>query len=187
MRIRRRATILEERSRRDREPRVGLETGARPEKGSGGGVENIRGAGRVAEAAAGGPGRGSEVAVGVSGGGAEAAAVVESTVWFEGKAEDRTLFSVQIASNDALVGTGAYPGLILVSSGTGRACASRIAWVWEMRVRKDVAGGAARKASPIADRVSTGQEALVDVSFTSAASGFVSGATSSMLDLTGSG
>jgi hypothetical protein len=103
MRMRRRATILEERPRRDREPRVGLETVTRPEKGSGGGVENIRGAGRGAEAAAGGPGRGSEVAVGGSGGGAEvvvegpgggaeAAAVVESTVWFEGKAADRTLF-----------------------------------------------------------------------------------------------
>jgi hypothetical protein len=136
--MRRRATILEERSRRDREPRVGLETGARSEKGRGGGVENIRGAGRGAEAAAGGPGRGSEVAVGGSGGGAEvaaegpgggaeAAAVVESTVWFEGKAKDRTLFWTQIASNDALVGTGAYPGSMLVSSGTGRACASRIA------------------------------------------------------------
>lgn len=101
-------------------------------------MENIRGAGRGPEAAAGGPGRGSEVAVGGSGGGAEvaaegpgdgaeAAAVVESTVWFEGKAEDRTLFWAQIASNDALVGTGAYPGAMLVSSGTGRACASRIA------------------------------------------------------------
>jgi hypothetical protein len=55
-----------------------------------------------------------------------------------------------------------------------------------MRVRKDVAGCAARKASPIVERVSTGQDALVDVSFTSAASGFVSGATGSALDLTGS-